>query len=383
MGIPKYLLSFCTSLVSVAVFGQLKDTVMPIEKYDPKSTLVVKETKITGPKFPFIDVHNHLPNMPAMELGKVVNEMDKLNMKVMVNLSGRGFKRLKDKEGKFVLGHFGSSYLDSSIDNANKNYPGRFLVFTNIELVGVGEPGWTEKAVKQLEEDVRHGAKGLKVYKNLGLDAKDSDGKRIATDDPRLDAIWKKCGDLGIPVLIHTGEPVSFFDPHDEHNERWLELKEFPDRARPADKYPPWKQVMEELNNIIRKNPKTIFIEAHMAWLGNDLTELGKLLDAYPNMYTEIAAVVHELGRQPITARNFFIKYQDRILFGKDVWAPEEYLTYFRILETTDEYFPYYRRRHAFWRMYGLGLPDDVLKKIYYKNALKIFKFINPNTFPK
>lgn len=370
----------CVSLSTAA--QKTADTIMSIEKYDPKSTLITKETKITAPKYPFIDVHNHQFSMPTQDLSKVVSEMDKLKMQVMVNLSGRGFKRQKDKDGNFVFGLQSGEYLDSAIRNANTNFKGRFIVFTNIELIGFGAPGWTERTIKQLEDDVRHGASGLKVYKNLGLDAKDINGKRIATDDPKLDAIWKKCGELGIPVLIHTGEPISFFDPHDEFNERWLELKEFPDRARPSDKYPSWKQVMQEQQNIFKKNPGTIFIAAHLAWLGNNLTELGKQLDKYPNMYTEIAAVIYELGRQPIAAREFFIKYQDRILFGKDVWAPEEYYTYFRVLETRDEYFPYYRKRHAFWRMYGLGLPDEVLKKVYYKNALKIFKFIDPSRFP-
>ncbi len=213
--------------------------------------------------------------------------------------------------------------------------------------------------------------------------SKDKSGKRVPTDDPRLNPIWQKCAELKIPVLIHTGEPRSFFDPIDKNNERWLELKQFPNRARPSSEYPSWEKVMQEQHSLFAKNPKTIFINAHLGWLGGDLARLGKLMDKLPNMYTEIGAVLAEIGRQPNFAREWFIKYQDRVLFGKDIYAPTEYHTYFRVLETNDEYFDYYRKRHAFWKMYGLNLPDEVLKKLYYKNALKIVPRLDASGFPK
>jgi predicted TIM-barrel fold metal-dependent hydrolase len=209
----------------------------------------------------------------------------------------------------------------------------------------------------------------------------DAQGKRVPVDDPRLDPVWQKCGELGIPVLIHSADPAPFWQPHDEQNERWLELKERPDRKRDPEKEATWEQIMAEQHNLFRKHPKTIFINAHLGWLGNDLARLGKLMDELPNMYTEIGAVLAELGRQPRFAREWFIKYQDRVLFGKDSWAPEEYHTYFRVLETADEYFDYYRRRHAFWKMYGLDLPDEVLKKLYYQNALRIIPGIDASLF--
>lgn len=340
---------------------------MSIEEYEPKTTLVVPATIVKRAKYPFIDVHNHQPLNPNPEaLAKMVTEMDALNMKVMVNLSGRNGKDLAE-----------------GVKNTKGRYPNRFIVFANLDFKDIDEPGYGERAAKQLEEDVRNGAQGLKFFKNWGLTVTDKNGRRIPTDDPRLDPVFEKCAQLGIPVLIHTGEPSSFFDAPDRFNERWLELKQFPDRARPADRYPSWETVMGEQHHLFEKHPKTIFIAAHLGWLGGDLARLGKLLDRLPNVYTEIAAVVAELGRQPRFAREWFIKYQDRVLFGKDTYAPVEYHTYFRIFETSDEYFDYFRKRHAFWKMYGLNLPEEVLKKLYYKNALKIIPGIDKRMFPK
>jgi predicted TIM-barrel fold metal-dependent hydrolase len=272
-------------------------------------------------------------------------------------------------------------FLKESIKNVSDLEPARFIIFTNIDFHNFGEEGWTDRILKELEDDVKSGANGLKIYKNLGLTLKDNNGGRVPTDDERLDPIWRKCAELGIPVLIHTGEPFQFWQPQDKNNERWLELKQKPNRYRDPKKFPSWEQVMEEQHNIFRKHPNTIFINAHLGWLGNDLTKLGKLMDELPNMYTEIGAVLAELGRQPRFAREWFIKYQDRIMFGKDSWNPEEYYVYFRVLETADEYFDYYRKRHAFWKMYGLNLPDEVLKKIYYKNALRIIPGIDETLF--
>jgi predicted TIM-barrel fold metal-dependent hydrolase len=354
---------------------------MSFEEYEPRSTLVVPGHPVTRAQYPFIDVHNHQTNMSPERLKEVAAEMDKLNMAVMVNLSGRGFRRAQNPDGTTTAGLHDGEYLKKSIANVNAAAPGRFLVFTNVDFNGIGEAGWTEKAVRELAQDVKNGAAGLKIYKSLGLEIKDSSGKRVAVDDPRLDPIWAKCGGLKIPVLIHSGDPAPFWLPQDKFNERWLELKQFPDRYRHG-KEPSWEQVMNEQFNVFKKHPQTIFISAHMAWMANDLARLGKVLDEHPNMHTEIGAIIYEPGRQPRFAREWFIKYQDRVLFGKDIWAPEEYHVYFRVLETADEYFDYYRRRHAFWKMYGLDLPDEALKKLYYKNALRILPGIEKSKFP-
>jgi len=355
-------LSFMVLLIQVSN-GQ--NNKMDFEKYDPVSTLVVPEHKLSRAKFPFIDVHNHQWNMGSQDLGGLITDMDKLNLKVMVNLSGGNGKGLQ-----------------SMAKNVKDHYPNRFIIFANVEFNGVGKEGWTEAAVKQLEEDVRNGANGLKVFKNLGFSVKDVSGKRVTVDDPRLDPIWEKCADLKIPVLIHTADPKSFWDPLDEKNERWLELVTHPERKRGPDNPVPWEVLIEEQHRMFKKHPRTTFIAAHFGWYPNDLGHLGQLLDDMPNVNVEFGAVIAELGRQPRMARQFFEKYQDRIMFGKDSWAPEEYATYFRVLETDDEYFPYHKKYHAFWRMYGIGLPDEILKKVYYKNALRIIPNIDKSLFP-
>lgn len=351
--------------LSVSVIACAQSERMDFEKYNPASTLVVPQHPVHRAKFPFIDVHNHQFDMPGMDLSRLITEMDKLNMKVMVNLSGDNGNKLK-----------------RAVDNVKEHYPQRFIVFANVDFDRVGAPGWAESAARQLEEDVRNGANGLKIYKNLGLSVKDINGKRVTVDDPRLDPIWKKAGELKIPVLIHTADPKSFWDPVDEHNERWLEITTHPGRKRGPDNPAPFEVLIEEQHRLFKRHPGTTFIAAHFGWYPNDLAKLGALLDQLPNVVVEFGAVIAELGRQPRMARQFFTKYQDRILFGKDSWVPDEYATYFRVLETEDEYFPYHKKYHAFWAMYGMGLPDDILKKVYYKNALRIIPRIDKSQFP-
>jgi len=349
-------------LVSMVTFAQD----LTFEEYNPASTLVVPGEILTKAKYPFIDVHGHQYRMANQDLTPVILAMDILNMRIMVNLSGRSGDDLK-----------------KSVQNIKDNYSNRFVVFANIDFDGIGVAGWIEKTLSQLEEDVASGARGLKIYKSLGLRYTDKAGKRVAVDDVRLYPIWAKCGELGIPVLIHTADPKPFWDEFDGDNERWLELKLRPRRKRGPDNPVPWEQLMDEQHNMFRKNPNTTFINAHMGWLANDLGKLGELLDDIPNMNVGIGAIIAELGRQPREAKAFFIKYQDRILFGKDSWKPEEFPTYFRVLESDDEYFPYHKKYHAFWAMYGLDLPDDVLKKVYYKNALRIVPGLDKSLFPK
>lgn len=356
---------FFSFLLTQFLFAQEADTTMTFEEYQPESTLVVPGEKVTSAKYPFIDIHSHLWRMASMDLSQTVQEMDSLNMKVLVNLSGRSGETLK-----------------AMVDAAEKQAPGRFVVFANIDFDGMDEPDWTKRAVSQLQEDYDNGARGVKIFKNLGLTVLDSKGDRIKTDDPRIDPVWAKAGELGIPVLIHTGEPAEFWEPIDNTNERWLEMKNFPDRHRgDSTRYPSWEVVMQEQWNVFKKHPETTFINAHFGWMANDLARLGEHLDEFPNVYTETAAIIAELGRQPRYAKKFFIKYQDRLLFGKDTYRPHEYHTYFRVLESDDEYFDYFRRRHAFWKMYGLDLPNEVLEKVYYKNALKILPGIDESLF--
>lgn len=354
------------ALVSTAPVPAAQAQEMQWEDYAPRSTLVVEEHEITRAKFPFVDAHAHqwtIAEMSGEEIAAMVADMDAMNMAVMVNLSGGTGEALQAK-----------------IAATDLHAPGRFVHYANIDFSTLDDPDFGEKAAAQLEEDVRQGAKGLKIYKNLGMDIFYEDGTRLKTDDPNLDPIWQKAGELGIPVLIHTADPAPFWEPQDRFNERWFELKERPRRKR--DPVPSWETLMTEHWNLIARHSNTIFFSAHLGWLGNDLERLGGLLDKMPNMYTELGAVIAELGRQPRAAKAFLTKYQDRVLMGKDSWEPSEYYVYFRIFETADEYFPYYRKRHAFWSMYGMDLPDDVLRKIYYENALRIIPGIDPALFP-
>lgn len=343
---------------------QEKNNLMDIEEYSPKSTLILPEHTVKRSKYPFIDVHNHQFDMPIKNLPKLVSEMDSLNMAFMINLSG-----------------FRGLYLRKSLENIKKNAPTRFGLFLNIDFEDIDDKFFSETQVALIDSAVKAGVMGLKVYKSLGLTSKDNKGARIAINDIRLDPIWKACGDNNIPVLIHSGEPASFWNPKDKFNERWLELRQKPNRYRDPEINPSFEEVIAEQHDVFRKHPNTTFINAHLGWMGNDLDRLGEHLDLYPNVLTEIGAVLAEIGRQPIRAKQFFTTYQDRILFGKDSYNVSEYYTYFRVLETNDEYFEYYRKRHAHWRMYGLALPDSVLKKLYYKNALKLFPKIDSNLF--
>jgi len=361
-------MKFKINIVCIVLFAfSVSAQEISFEDYNPKSTLVVPETIIKKAKFPFIDVHGHQYRMPNQNLTPVIEAMDSLNMSIMVNLSGRSGKDLQ-----------------KSVQNIKDHYPNRFVVFANIDFNGkVGKSGWIEKVIEQLEEDVKNGARGLKVYKSLGLRDKDNAGNRLAIDDERLNPIWAKCGELGIPVLIHSADPKSFWDDFNADNERWLELKTHPRRKRDATNPAPWEQIIQEQHNLFRAQPNTCFINAHMGWMANNLGELGKLLDEIPNMNVGIGAIIAELGRQPRYAKAFFEKYQDRILFGKDSWKPEEFPTYFRVLESDDEYFPYHKKYHAFWSMYGLDLSDEVLKKVYYKNALRLVPGLDKSLFPE
>ena len=245
-------------------------------------------------------------------------------------------------------------------------------MFANVNFNGAGAPGWKEKEIAGLEQAVKDGAIGLKIFKNLGLSAKKADGSRLKVDDPDLDPIWQTAARLNIPVIIHVADPAQFFEPIDYKNERWLELALFPNRQYPREQFPSFEDLMGERDRMFARNPKTRFINAHFGWHGNDFGRAAKHLDTLPNVVLEVGAVLYEFGRQPRASREFFTKYQDRVLFGKDAYEPSEYPYYWRVFETNDEYFDYYRGYHAFWKLNGMGLPDAVLRKLYYQNALRM-----------
>jgi predicted TIM-barrel fold metal-dependent hydrolase len=273
-----------------------------------------------------IDIHAH-PRLPlsAEALDPIVADMDRLNLRVLVHTQGGDSPdRLRQ-----ALGAIGTS-----------RHRDRMVLFTDLSFQSIG-PGFGRRAAAQLEADIKAGAVGLgEIPKGFGLMYKKTDGARLRVDDPELDPIWETAARLSIPVIIHTGEPPAFFKPLDMHNERWLELSLFPDRRRylvPVS----WETLATERDALFRKHPKTRFIVAHFGWHANDLARAGKLLDAYPNTVLELAAILYDLGRTPRAAHDFFVKYQDRILFGKDTYAPTEFPYYWRVLETRDEYFDY------------------------------------------
>jgi predicted TIM-barrel fold metal-dependent hydrolase len=337
-----------------------------ITEYKPRRTLVVPVNPRPRAKFPVIDIHSHQPTpISAADFARVVEGMEQNNLRLLVNLSGGSGQRLKS----------GLEAIRAS------KYPDRMVLFANVDFRDVG-PGFGVKAAAALEQDIKAGAKGLKIFKDLGLRIKRSDGTRLKLDDPELDPIWAVCGRLNVPVLIHTAEPQEFFEPIDYQNERWLELALFSNRRYPPDQAPRFEELIAERDRMFAKHPQTKFIAAHFGYHANDLGRMGQLLDRLPNVYPEVAAILAELGRQPRFAHDFFVKYQDRVLFGKDSYQPDEYPYYWRTFETADEYFDYYRDYHAFWKLYGMNLPDDVLKKLYYKNALKLVPGLPAAGFP-
>jgi len=328
--------------------------------YQPKSNLVQKQSTLDKPKYPVIDVHTYFSSdlNPTVLIGK----MDELGIKAIINLScGYGEE------------------LDRMLEKFSRYDPRRLIIFCNLDFSEIDDSGFSEQMVAFLSAAHAKGAKGLKIFKNLGLTVKDKAGQIVAIDDVRFDPIWAKAGELGMPVLIHTADPVAFFKPADRFNERLMQLKRHPDWSFYGAEFPKRETIIAQRNRVIARHPNTIFIGAHVGNSAEDLMKLGTLLESYPNLYVDVAGRVAELGRQPYTARKFLIKYQDRVLFGTDRYPGKSiqprYKIYYRFFQTQDEYFDYYE--HPFpptgeWKIYGIFLPDEVLEKIYFKNAQKL-----------
>lgn len=328
-----------------------------LKNYDPQPQLVTKQTTLATPKFPVIDIHCHWTLQQDPKL--LLKAMDDTGVTRAINLSGGS-----------------GSNLDHMLKRFHAAAPDRLLIFCNIDFKAIDDPDFASKTVAYLERARANGASGLKIFKGFGLTNKDKSGKRIAVDDPRLDPVWEKCAELNMPVLIHSGDPPAFFQPIDRMNERWLQLKRHPDWSFFGPEFPSFKEVMDEHFRMIGKHPRTVFISAHLANLGDDLDALAKRLDEHPNVYVDFSGRVEELGRQPYAARKFMLKYQDRVMFGTDRYPGRldqpRNVIYYRFLETDDEYF--FPFDHAFapsgdWRIYGVFLPDEVLKKVYTTNA--------------
>ena len=330
-----------------------------IVDYRPKSTLVTPAHIVKRAKYPAIDFHGHAGAFLSTSEGleRLGVALDSINVRMLIAADNMSGERLQSTMATI---------------RASARMKDRVRLLTGINLRDFS-PGWVQRAVAQLEADAAAGAVGVgEIGKGFGLSARKADGSRLKLDDPELAPIWAACARLKLPVFIHTGDPQEFFKAIDLTNERWLELSLFPERRYPTDRFPAFDELMSERDNLFRRNPGTTFVAAHMGWHANDLGRLGKLMTELPNVYTEVGAVLYDIGRQPRGAHDFFVKYQDRILFGKDSFQPEEYPYYWRVFETRDEYFDYYRGYHAFWKLYGIDLPDEVLKKVYFRNAMKL-----------
>ncbi len=332
-----------------------------LKDFQPVSMLHAAEHPVNRAKYYVIDVHNHVNDAQGidehMAPERVVEIMNNTNVKTVVILTGMWGEKLQ-----------------RVIDEMVKPYPGRFLVFSQIDFSKIDDANFSAEMVAQLDDAVKRGARGLKQLKDLGLNVRDKSGRRVAIDDPRLDPIWDECGRLGIPVSIHVSDPEAFFHPVDEKNERYEELTEHPDWSFYGAEIPSKESLLAARDRMFARHPNTTFVALHMANWPENLDYVSHLLDTLPNVMVEFGAREAELGRQPRRAREFFLKYQDRIMFGTDNGMDEAmYRNHFRWLETTDEYFDYWGYPgQGRWKIYGLGLPEGVLEKIYHKNAERI-----------
>ena len=346
---------------------------LALDQFRPRSMLKVHRTEITGAKFPVINVHSHFGfrlKGSSERLDEFVQLMNRHNIAMCISLDAR---------------------LGATLDEHKKylwtKYADRFAIFVHLDWQGDGEadkpetwachrPDFARRVTLELAEAKKAGACGLKLFKRFGLNYRNPDGSLIKIDDPRWDPIWKACGELDFPIIMHTADPAAFFLPIDKTNERWEELHRHPDWSFPPDKFPPRDELLAARNRVMARHPKTNFIGAHGANNSEDLATVSKWLDTYPNLYVEFASRIGELCRQPYTARKFLIKHADRVLYGTDgPWPEARVKQYWRFFETLDENFPYSEKEfppQGFWNIYGVGLPDDVLKKIYHENVLKL-----------
>lgn len=359
------------SLVMIR-FAASQETLL-LKDFRPESKLVTKQTQRDHAKFPVVDVHTHFHfkvRGNQLMLDDFVKVMDRNRIAVCVSLDGQLGGRFESHR-KFLW----------------DQYEDRFAIFLNVNWIGAGNeddpstwdchrPGFATRTADQIANAAKEGASGLKIFKRFGLGYRNPDGSLIQIDDQRWDPIWEACGKAGLPVIIHTADPAAFFDPIDARNERYEELMRHPDWSFHGQDFPTRMELLEARNRIIQRHPKTNFIGAHVANHSEDLATVGRWLDQYPNLFIEPASRISELGRQPRAARRFLIQYADRLMFGTDGPWPEQRLRiYWRFFETTDESFDYSEKvppPQGMWKIYGIDLPDDVLKKMYHENAAKL-----------
>jgi predicted TIM-barrel fold metal-dependent hydrolase len=342
---------------------------MLLKNFRPHSRLVTKTTWVPHPKVPVIDAHNHLTEpfgggwdrRPVTEL---LAQLDEAGVTALVDLDGG----------------WGEELLNAHLDHFKAAAPERFQIFGGVDWsrwpeLGNRFPAW---AAHRLRLQKERGAQGLKIWKPFGLQVRDEQGALVGVDDERLIPLWETAGELGLPVLAHVADPVAFFDPIDETNERWEELGEHPDWAFTSPPYPSFLSILSSFHRLVKRHSGTTFIGAHVGCYGENLAWVGAMLDDCPNYHIDISARLGELGRQPYTARTFFLRFQDRILFGSDMGPDlDAYRLAYRFLETDDEYFNYNTGdipEQGRWHVCGLHLPAEVLEKVYAGNARQLLK---------
>lgn len=342
---------------------------MLLEEFRPTSKLVTNTTQVEKPRFPVIDAHNHLGEpfgggWDKKPLSELLDLLDKAGVTQYVDLDGG----------------WGEDILNAHLDYFKENAPERFQIFGGVDWAqwknrGDSFPEW---ATNRLRVQKERGAQGLKVWKGFGLHVHDHNGELVQVNDTRLIPLWETAGELDLPVMIHVADPVAFFDPIDETNERLEELGAHPDWAFTSPPFPSFMSIMSGFANLVSRHPNTTFIGAHVGCYAENLSWVGALLDRCPNFYVDISARIGELGRQPYSARRFFLSYADRILFGSDMGPDlDAYQISYRFLETDDEYFNYNPGdvpQQGRWHVHGLYLPEDVLKKVYHENAIRVLK---------
>lgn len=340
---------------------------LPLRRWAPRTQLRVAASEVTGPRFPVIDAHNHLGrwltddgSWMVTDPAALVDLMDRSGVRAIVNLCGR----------------FGAE-LAENIARYDAAYPGRFATFCHADWAELATPGFGERIAAGLRASVAAGAKGLKVWKDLGLHRRDHDGNLVLLDDDRLAPLWTEAAELNIPVAVHTADPKAFFDPVDEHNERLDQLLRYPQWSFAGPEFPAFERLIDAFEAMVATNPATTFIGVHGGCYPENLGRVGDMLDRYPNLHIDIAARLAELGRQPRAARDLFTRHRDRVLFGTDRFPPDgrSYLLHYRFLESADEKFPHDPDGDELsgrWAIDGLDLDDETLRAMYAGNAARL-----------
>jgi predicted TIM-barrel fold metal-dependent hydrolase len=343
-----------------------------LDEYHPRPQLRVPAHVVERPRYPAIDAHNHLgrwltdgEGWMCEDVPALIALMDEAGVEAMVNLDGRW-------DGE----------LEANLDRYDRSHPGRFATFCHVDWATLATGGSPDDLARSVARSADAGARGLKVWKDLGLGFEDDQGRLLLPDDPRLDPVWAAAAEHGLPVLIHTADPIAFFEPIDRFNERYEELLAHPDWSFHDARFPRFWRLMEALEAIVARHPATTFIGAHVGCCAEDLAWVDRMLGEHPNFHVDISARIAELGRQPRAAAALLDRHRDRVIFGTDVFPPalSAYRLAYRFLETLDEHFSYMRDPDAIprtgrWAISGLGLGDDVLERVYAANARRLLRF--------